>query len=131
MLKKKLIESPILKYPNFSREFKIIVDASDYACGGILTQEYDGIDMPIVYISKAFNKAERNKPPIEKELLAVHFAITQFRPYVYGRHFVVKSDHKPLIYLYNLKNPSSRLSRISTWRSTTLKYSTSVEKTTY
>lgn len=58
------------------------------------------------------NRVDRNKPPIEKELLAVHFAITQLRPYIYGRHFVVKSDHKPLIYLYNLKNPSSRLSRI-------------------
>lgn len=111
-LKQKLINSPILKYPDFSREFKLIVDASDFACGGILTQNYDGIDMPIVYISKSFNKAERNKPPIEKELLAVHFAITEFRPYIYGRHFIVKSDHKPLIYLYNLKNPSSCLSRI-------------------
>lgn len=112
LLKRKLIESPILKYPDFSKEFKLIVDASDYACGGVLTQNHDGVDMPIVYISKSFNKAERNKPPIEKELLAVHFAITQFRPYIYGKHFVVKSDHKPLIYLYNLKNPSSRLSRI-------------------
>lgn len=111
-LKQKLINSPILKYPDFSKPFKIIVDASDFACGGILTQNHDEIDMPIVYISKSFNKAERNKPPIEKELLAVHFAITQFKPYIYGRHFVVKSDHKPLIYLYNLKNPSSRLSRI-------------------
>lgn len=46
------------------------------------------------------------------ELLAVHFATTHLRPYIYGRHFIVNSDHKPLIYLYNLKNPSSRLSRI-------------------
>lgn len=107
-----MVNAPILKYPNFSKPFKLIVDASDFACGGILTQNYDDVDMPVVYISKSFNKAERNKPPIEKELLAVHFAITQFKPYIYGRHFVVKSDHKPLIYLYNLKNPSSSLSRI-------------------
>lgn len=111
-LKQKLINAPILKYPDFTKPFKIIVDASDFACGGVLTQNHDDVDMPIVYISKSFNKAERNKPPIEKELLAVHFAITQLRPYIYGRHFVVKSDHKPLIYLYNLKNPSSRLSRL-------------------
>lgn len=77
-LKQKLYESPILKYPDFSQPFKIIEDASDFACGGVLTH----IDMPIVYISKAFNKAERNKPPIEKELLAVHFAYTHLRPYI-------------------------------------------------
>lgn len=111
-LRKCLLTTPILKYPNFEKPFKIIVDASDFACGGVLTQQYDGIDMPITYISRSFKKGELNKPPIEKELLAVHFAVTQLRPYIYGRHFVVNSDHKPLIYLYNLKNPSSRLSRL-------------------
>lgn len=111
-LKQKLSSAPILKYPDFTKPFNIITDASDIACGGVLTQRYDDMDMPVVYASKAFNKHEKNKPPIEKELLAVHYAITQFRPYIYGRHFTVYSDHKPLAYLYNLKNPSSRLSRI-------------------
>lgn len=111
-LKRCLLSTPILKYPDFTKEFKIIVDASDFACGAVLTQEYDGMDMPIAFISRSFKKGELNKPPIEKELLGVHFAITTFRPYVYGRHFTVKTDHKPLIYLYNLKNPSSRLSRL-------------------
>lgn len=111
-LRQALLHSPILKYPDFEKEFKIIVDASDFACGAVLTQNYDGMDMPITYISRAFKKGELNKPPIEKELLGVHFAITQLRPYIYGRHFIVKSDHKPLIYLYNLKNPSSKLTRI-------------------
>lgn len=106
------MSTPILKYPDFNKPFKLIVDASDFACGAICTQEHDGIDMPITYISRSFKKGELNKPPIEKELLAVHFAITQLRPYIYGRHFIVNSDHKPLVYLYNLKNPSSRLSRI-------------------
>lgn len=111
-LRNALTSAPILKYPDFSREFTLVVDASQFACGGVLTQKCDEIDMPIAYISKSFKKGELNKPPIEKELLAVHFAIMQFKPYIYGKHFKVKSDHKPLIYLYNLKNPSSRLSRI-------------------
>lgn len=111
-LKSKLLSKPILKYPDFNKPFKIIVDASDFACGAVLTQEYDNVDMPLTYISRSFKCGEKNKPPIEKELLAVHFAITQLRPYIYGRHFTVKSDHKPLQYLYNLKNPSSKLSRL-------------------
>lgn len=68
--------------------------------------------MPITYVSKTFKKGEINKPVIEKELLAIHFALTTLRPYLYGRKFVVKTDHKPLIYLYNLKNPASKLTRI-------------------
>lgn len=112
LLRQKLLSKPILKYPNFEKPSKIIVDASDFACGAVLTQEYDNVDMPITYISRSFKSGEKNKPPIEKELLAVHFAVTQLRPYIYGRHFIVKSDHKPLAYLYNLKNPSSKLSRL-------------------
>lgn len=65
-----------------------------------------------MYISRTFKKGERNKAIIEKELLAIHFALTVLRPYLYGTKFEVFSDHKPLIYLYKLKNPSSKLTRI-------------------
>lgn len=111
-LKNALISPPILKYPDFEKEFKVIVDASSLGCGGVLTQSYNGVDMPVTYVSKTFKKGEINKPVIEKELIAIHFALTTLRPYLYGRKFVVKSDHKPLIYLYNLRNPASKLTRL-------------------
>lgn len=111
-LKNAILQPQILKYPDFNKDFKVIVDASKYACGGVLTQEYNGIDHPINFISKTFKKGEINKSTIEKELIAIHYAITTFRPYLFGRKFTVLSDHKPLIYLYNLKNPASKLTRI-------------------
>lgn len=111
-LKNAILSPQILKYPDFDKKFKVTVDASQYACGGVLTQEHDDIDHPITFISKTFKKGEINKSTIEKELLAIHFAITTFRPYLYGKHFTVLSDHKPLIYLYKLKNPASKLTRI-------------------
>lgn len=111
-LKNKLITSPVLAYPDFEKKFKVIVDASEKHCGAVLCQDHHGHDKPITYISRTFKKGELNKPIIEKELLAIHFAITVLRPYLYGRHFSVYSDHKPLIYLYKLKNPSSKLTRI-------------------
>lgn len=77
-----------------------------------LSQEHDGIDKPIAYISRSFKKGELNKPIIEKELIAIHFAIMTFRPYLFGQEFTVYSDHKPLLYLYRLKNPSSKLNRL-------------------
>lgn len=77
-----------------------------------LSQIHDGIDRPVTYISRTFKKSEKNKPIIEKELLAIHFAVTVLRPYLYGNEFTVYSDHKPLLYLYKMKNPTSRLTRI-------------------
>lgn len=111
-LKKALLSAPILAYPDFSKEFKVTVDASQLACGAVLSMDINGCDRPISFISRTFKKGELNKPIIEKELLAIHFALMIFRPYLYGRRFTVYSDHKPLVYLYKLKNPTSKLSRI-------------------
>lgn len=66
-LKKMLINAPILKYPDFSKPFKIIVDASDFACGGVLTQSYDDVDMPILYEiylrTEPYNKLQQLSKP--------------------------------------------------------------------
>ena len=69
-------------------------------------------DLPIYFASKSFSHSEQQKPIIELELLAIHFAITQFRPYVYGTSFIVRSDHKALVYLFNIKYSSSKLTHI-------------------
>lgn len=67
---------------------------------------------PIAFASKSFNKAERNKATIEQELFAIHWAIKHYKHYLYGTHFIVQSDHKPLTYLYNLKEASAKLTRL-------------------
>lgn len=46
------------------------------------------------------------------ETIAIHFAINVLRPYLYGTEFTVNSDHKPLLFLYKMENPSSKLVRI-------------------
>lgn len=111
-LKKSLISPQILQYPDFSKEFYITTDASGFACGAVLSQKYEDKQLPIAYGSRAFTKGEINKATIEKELAAIHWAITFFRPYVYGRKFFVKTDHRPLTYLFSMRNPSSKLMRI-------------------
>ncbi|RYE25800.1 MAG: hypothetical protein EOP45_04435 [Sphingobacteriaceae bacterium] len=111
-LKNRLMSPPILVYPDYDKEFRVTVDASQFACGAVLSQRHGDSDRPVSFISRTFKKGELNKHITEKELLAIHFAIKTFKPYLWGRYFVVFSDHKPLIYLYALKEPTSRLTRI-------------------
>jgi len=111
-LKKQLMNPTLLKYPDFSKEFCIITDASKEACGAVLTQNYNGIHLPVAYASRSFTKGESNKSTTEQELSAIHWAINHFKPYIYGRHFTVKTDHRPLTYLFSMVNPSSKLTRM-------------------
>ena len=67
-----LISEPVLKAPDFQKQFKLAIDASDIGCGGVLMQVgEDGIDHPISYFSKKFEKHQRNFSTIEKECLAL------------------------------------------------------------
>lgn len=45
-------------------------------------------------------------------MLAIHWGINHFRPYLYGKRFIVYTDHRPLVSLFTHKNPSSKLTRI-------------------
>lgn len=111
-LKSQLINPTLLQYPDFSKEFCITTDASKQACGAVLTQNHNGHQLPVAYASRAFTKGESNKSTTEQELAAIHWAIIHFRPYIYGKHFTVKTDHRPLTYLFSMVNPSSKLTRI-------------------
>lgn len=107
-LKQRLASPPILQYPDFSDQNRFIVQtyASNNAIGAILS---NGNGLPIAYASRSLNKGEKNYPVIEKELLAIVWAVKYFRPYMYGRPFKILTDHKPLVYLFSMKDPSSRL----------------------
>jgi len=58
ILKEKLTSAPVLNYLDFSRQFLITTDASDYAIGAVLSQEPVGQDRPIAYANRILNKAE-------------------------------------------------------------------------
>lgn len=112
-LKAKLCEEPILQYPDFSSTFNLTTDASNFAIGSVLSQGIGHDDLPIAYASRILNKSETNYSTTEKELLAIVWSVKHFRPYLYGRKFKIITDHKPLTWLMNVKDPGSRLVR---WR---------------
>lgn len=104
-----LTGSNILQYPDFSKQFILTTDASNFAIGAVLSQGSIGSDKPIAFASRTLNKSEEKYSAIEKELLAVVWACKYFRPYLYGRKFVLYTDHKPLTYGLNLKDTNNRL----------------------
>lgn len=110
-LKMAITKDVVLQFPCFDREFLLHTDASDYAIGAVLSQETDGDVRPITFASKTLNKAEKNYATIEKELLAIVWAVKEFRPYLLGQKFRILSDHKPLQWAFKVKDPSSRLIR--------------------
>ena len=104
-LKRCLCSAPVLAYPKFELKFYVKTDASDTALGAVLSQVYHGMERPLAYASRQLNPAESNYSATEKETLAIVWAVSHFRPYLYGRQFVVVSDHQPLTFLRSLKEP--------------------------
>jgi hypothetical protein len=112
-LKEQITNPPVLQFPDFTQPFVLTTDASDYALGSILSQGEIGMDKPIAFASRTLNKAETIYSTIEKELLSIIWSCKHFRPYLLGKMFTVVTDHKPLNWIFSIKDPSSRLLR---WR---------------
>lgn len=112
-LRNALISDPILIYPNFDETFILTTDASAFAIGAVLSQGPISKDLPIAYASRTLCSAETKYSTIERELLAIVWAVKHFRPYLFGRKFTLVTDHRPLTWLFSIKDPGSRLAR---WR---------------
>ncbi|KAK3102810.1 hypothetical protein FSP39_014067 [Pinctada imbricata] len=110
-LKEKLIESPILAHPDFTKPFILDTDASLDSIGGVLSQEVDGYERVIAYGSRVLTKSERRYCVTRRELLAIVFFVTQFRHYLYGRKFKIRTIHGSLKWLLRFKNPEGQLAR--------------------
>ena len=99
-----------LAYFDPQAESVIQVDASSRGLGAVLIQH----GKPIAFASKSFSDCEQRYANIEREMLAVVFGCERFHMYVYGKSFVIESDHKPLemINLKNLAAAPQRLQRM-------------------
>ncbi|GFN96526.1 retrovirus-related pol polyprotein from transposon 297-like protein [Plakobranchus ocellatus] len=99
-----------LNYFNTEKATAIEVDSSLVGMGAALIQE----GRPIAFASKSMTETESRYANIERELLAVVFALERFHTYVYGKHVTIFSDHKPLenIQYKNLAKAPPRLQRL-------------------
>lgn len=99
----------VLAYPDFNTQFILTTDASKVAVAAILSQVQDGMECPIAFASQQMNKAEQNYAASEAEMLAVTWSTKHCRSYLYGKKFIVQTDHSALTYLHKFVDNSSRL----------------------
>ncbi len=92
-IKRALTEEPVLRAPDFGCPFLLQTDASEAGLGAVLSQVQEGEEQPVLFISRKLTKAERNYATVEKEALAVKWAVLELRYYLLGRKFTLLTDH--------------------------------------
>ena len=114
LLKERLVNAPILAYPNLSEDaepFVLDTDASNYGMGAVLSQRQDGKERVIAYASKILSKTQRNYHTYDRELLACATFIDHFRCYLIGKPFKLRTDHDALTSLLKSSEPKGRRAR--------------------
>ena len=106
-LKEKLTTAPITDAPDWSLNFELMCDASDYVVGVVLGQRKGKLFYVIDYASKVLNDTQSNYITTEKELLAIVYAFEKFRAYLVGSRVTVYTDHVAIRYL--LTKPETKL----------------------
>ena len=115
--KERLLASSLLVHFTPTQPVLLAADASPYGLGAVLSHTMaDGSERPIAYASRSLTPTERRYSQLDKEALAIIFAVSKFRQYLLGHHFTILSDHKQLSYLLSPDKPvppmaSARLQR--------------------
>ena len=117
-LKDKLASAPVLMHFSDNLPLKLDTDASQYGVGAVISHVLPtGEERPIAFASRTLNKSERNYAQIEKEALSIIFGIKKFHQYLYGRKFLLVTDHKPLVTILGPKSgiPTLGAARLQRW----------------
>lgn len=112
-LRSKLVSAPVLIRPDPSKPFILDTDYQLHAVAAVLSQVgEDGKEHPVAYASKSLDKAQLNYSATEGECFGIVWGIEHFRQYLdSGIPFTLRTDHEPLKYLWQLKEPKGRLAR--------------------
>ena len=110
-LKKDLVSSSVLSYPRREGEFILDTDASGFSVGAVLSQIQDGEERVIAYASKTLCPSRQRYCVTYRELYAVITFVKHFRHYLWGRKFLIRTDHSSLKWLRNFKNPEGMVAR--------------------
>jgi hypothetical protein len=112
-LKKMFTSYPVLRNADPDKKFILTTDASAYAVGATLQQDFKDGRHPVAYFSKSLLPAERNYDIYDRELLSIIYAIKAFRYMLLGakEKFLVQSDHNNLKYFKSARKITPRQAR--------------------
>ena len=116
--KKLLVSSQVLVHFDPKLDIRVACNASDYGIGAFFSHWMpDGLKKPVGFMFRTLNEAERKYSQIEKEALACVIGISRFHSYLWGHHFTLLTDHKPLMTLFNESKAilQQAASRIQHW----------------
>ena len=112
-LKSALLEAPIPHYPDPSKCYIVYMDASDDTCGAQLSQEHDGHQIPVAFLSHTFKDTQWKWSIMEQEAYGIYYAVTKWNYYLQGSYIIVCNDHKPLQKFLNGNITNSKVNRWS------------------
>jgi len=116
-LKSALTGNEVLSYPQEKGVFILDTDASNVSIGGCLSllqwseTANEFVERPISFASKSLDSTQRRYCATRRELLAVVTFITQFRHYLLGQEFVLRTDCSSLRWLMSFKSPTDQMAR--------------------
>ncbi|XP_039759578.1 uncharacterized protein K02A2.6-like [Pararge aegeria] len=125
-----LLSDKILAHYDPTLPIVLSVDSSAYGVGAVLAHRYpDGSERLICCASRTLNAAEKSYSQLDKEALAIFFGVTKNHQYLYGRSFVIRTDHKPLSYIFGEKLgiPQTAASRLQRYAARLAAYDYTVE----
>jgi hypothetical protein len=113
LLKQVIAQPPVLRMADFGKLFIVQTDANCVELGAVLSQEIDGVRLPIAYASRTLTAQERKASLVyELECLAVLFGTEKFRKYIEHQEFILESDNQAVSWL--LSHPR-QLGKIGRW----------------
>ena len=101
-LRESLIHAPILAFPTETGQYILDTDASNFGLGGVLSQIQDEVERVVAYCSCC---------TIKREMLADVAMCIQFRSYLGGAKFTLRTDHKSLVWLHQFKDTEGMMAR--------------------
>ena len=103
-LKADMASNQVLALYDPEKETMVSSDASSFGLGAVLVQKQPSGEMrPVAYASRSMTETERHYAQIEKEALAITWALEDWAEFLIGMRFKVETDHKPLIPLFSTK----------------------------
>lgn len=117
-IKKEIVSSVVLVHFDSKLPILLTCDASNKGLGCVLSHRFpDGSIKPVAFASRTLNSAENNYSILDKEALAIIFGVKKFFQYLIGTHFILQTDHKPLLKLFGEHQglPQMAASRLQRW----------------